>query len=258
MELIRLQKYLSRAGVCSRRKGEEYIQEGRVTVNGIVVTRLGTKVDPANDLIRWDGKLVHLHQEHIYIALNKPEGVVSSCDHPGEKTVVDLVHANQRVVPVGRLDKDTSGLLLMTNDGQMHHKLTHPSFDHEKEYEVTVDKNITDGALSKLARGLLLKGRRTRPAKVKRRSHRQFRITLQEGRNRQIRRMVRKVGCQVVQLSRIRIACIRLGALEPGQWRYLEEAEVEESANTNRKREGGCIDMRNSRVIQHEVRSKID
>ena len=129
---------------------------------------------------------------------------------------------------MGRLDKDTTGLLLLTNDGQMHHKLSHPSFDHEKEYEVTVDKNITDGALSKLAKGLPLMGRRTRPAKVTRLSSRRFRITLQEGRNRQIRRMVRKVGYGVIRLSRIRIACIRLGALEPGQWRYLEEAELEE------------------------------
>ncbi len=199
-----------------------------MTVNGVVVTRLGTKVDPANDLIRWDGKLVHLRQEHVYIALNKPEGVVSSCEQPGEKTVIDLVHTDHRLVPVGRLDKDTTGLLLLTNDGQMHHKLSHPSFDHEKEYEVTVDKNITDGALNKLAKGLPLMGRRTRPAKVTRLSARRFRITLQEGRNRQIRRMVRKVGYGVIRLSRIRIACIRLEELEPGQWRYLEEAELEE------------------------------
>jgi len=228
MEQIRLQKYLSQAGVCSRRKGEEYIRQGRVTVNGVVVSRLGAKVDPANDLVRWDGKLVQLSRQHVYIALNKPEGVVSSCDHPGEKTVVDLVGVEQRVFPVGRLDKDTTGLLLMTNDGQMHHKLTHPSFDHEKEYEVTVEKDITDGALNKMARGLPLMGKRTRQAKVKRLSTRRFRITLQEGRNRQIRRMVRKVGSRVVLLKRIRIACIRLGALQPGQWRYLDKAELEE------------------------------
>lgn len=227
MNAIRLQKYLSMAGICSRRKGEEFIRQGRVTVNGVVVTKLGTRVDPANDLVRWDGKLVQLVQKRVYIALNKPVGVVSSCDHPGEKTVVDLVDVSQRVYPVGRLDKDTTGLLLMTNDGRLHHTLSHPSFDHEKEYEVTVEKNITDGALQKLARGLPLQGRRTRRAKVKRLSPNRFRIILQEGRNRQIRRMVRKVGGRVASLNRIRIDCIRLGDLPPGQWRHLDEREVQ-------------------------------
>ena len=226
MNLIRLQKYLSQAGVCSRRKGEEFIRQGRVTVNGVVVTKLGTRVDPAGDMVRWDGKLVQFHGESVYIALNKPEGVVSSCDHPGEKTVVDLVRVDQRVYPVGRLDKDSTGLLLMTNDGRLHHSLSHPSFDHEKEYEVTVEKHITDGALNKLARGLSLQGKRTRRAKVKRLSPQRFRIILQEGRYRQIRRMVRKVGWRVVLLNRVRIACIHLGALQPGQWRYLDTEEV--------------------------------
>ena len=225
---MRLQKYLSRAGVCSRRKGEVYIQQGRVTVNGVVVTRLGTKVDPASDLVRCDGKLVQPRRQRVYIALNKPEGVVSSCDQPGEKTVLDLVNSDQRVVPVGRLDKDTVGLLLLTNDGQLHHRLTHPSFDHEKEYEVTLEKSISDGALSKIARGLPLMGRRTRPAKVERISPRRFRITLREGRNRQIRRMVRKVGGRVVLLNRTRIACIKIGSLPAGQWRHLEKHEVEQ------------------------------
>ena len=227
MDPMRLQKFLSRAGICSRRKGEELIREGRVTVNGVVVTRLGTKVDPHTDLVRWDGKLVHLREDPVYIALNKPEGVVSSCDHPGEKTVIDLLSIEQRVYPIGRLDKDTTGLLLLTNDGRLHHTLSHPSFDHEKEYDVTVEKNITDGALKKLARGLPMMGTRTRPAKVKRLSSRQFRITLQEGRNRQIRRMVRKVGGRVSRLDRIRIACIELEGLQPGQWRYLEKNEIE-------------------------------
>ena len=228
MEKIRLQKFLSRAGVCSRRKGELFIQQGRVTVNGVAVTELGTRVDPDNDLVRLDGKLVHLHRKQVYIALNKPEGVVSSCNHPGEKTVVDLVAVGERIYPVGRLDKDSSGLLLLTNDGRLHHTLSHPSFDHEKEYEVTVEKNITDGALKKMAQGLPLMGTRTRPAKVKRQSARRFCITLQEGRNRQIRRMVRKVGGRVLRLERIRIACIRLAGLQPGQWRYLEKEEIEE------------------------------
>ena len=228
MDKIRLQKFLSQAGVCSRRKAEELIRQGRMTVNGVVVTQLGTKVDPAVDMVRLDGRLVQSGQKLVYIALNKPQGVVSSCDHPGEKTVVDLVAVEQRVYPVGRLDKDSTGLLLITNDGKLHHGLSHPRFDHEKEYDVTVEKSITDGALKKLARGLPLKERRTRPATVQRLSARRFRITLQEGRNRQIRRMVRKVGGRVVGLNRIRIACIELGQLQPGQWRYLEKRELEQ------------------------------
>ena len=227
MEPIRLQKYLAQAGVCSRRKGEQFIREGRIAVNGRVVTQLGTKVDPAVDRVSCDGRPVPFDQQPLYIALNKPRGVVSSCEHPGEKTVVDLVDVGQRVFPVGRLDKDTTGLLLLTNDGRLHHILSHPRFDHEKEYDVTLEDSITEGALKKLAQGLPLMGRRTRPAKVKRISARRFRITLQEGRNRQVRRMVRKVGGRVVALSRTRIACIKLGALQPGQWRYLEDAEVE-------------------------------
>ena len=228
MDKIRLQKFLSQAGVCSRRKGEMFITAGRVTVNGVVTDELGSRVDPHNDIVRLDGKLVRLRRRSITVALNKPEGIVSSCDHRGEKTVVDLVKTDQRLYPVGRLDKDSTGLLLLTNDGQLHHRLTHPRFDHEKEYEVAVENIITDGALQKLARGLPLQGRRTRRAKVKRLSPRSFRITLQEGRNRQIRRMVRKVGGRVVHLTRIRIACIKLGELGPGQWRYLEKSEMQQ------------------------------
>ena len=134
---MRLQKYLSSAGFCSRRKGEEYIRDGRVKVNGVTVTELGSKVDPQNDRVEVDQKLVQTDQKKIYIALNKPREYVTSCDHPGEKIVLDLVDIPERIYPVGRLDKDSTGLLLLTNDGRLHHRLSHPSFDHEKEYEVT-------------------------------------------------------------------------------------------------------------------------
>lgn len=228
MELMRLQKFLSAAGVCSRRRGEEYILKGRVAVNGKAVTRLGTKVDPLRDRVAVDGvEIEWTGKRSVYIALNKPEGYVTSCDHPGEMTVIDLVDIDERIFPVGRLDKESTGLLLLTNDGRIHHRLSHPSFDHEKEYEVTVAEPMADGALQKLAEGISLKGTRTRPATVRRLSSRRFRITLKEGRNRQIRKMVGKVGNRVVSLNRIRVDTIRLGRLGKGKWRYLSPAEIE-------------------------------
>lgn len=226
MPQMRLQKFLSAAGVCSRRKGEEYIQAGRVTVGGQVVHELGTKVDPEQDRVAVDGRPVTLPDTHVYLALNKPAGFVTSCRHPGEKTVIDLVDIPRRVYPVGRLDKDSTGLLLLTDDGALHHRLSHPSFDHEKQYRVTVAQPVSEGALEKLARGMPLMGTRTRPAEVERLSSRRFRITLKEGRNRQIRRMVRKIGNRVVRLERVRIAGIELGNLRPGRWRYLTEKEI--------------------------------
>ena len=228
MPLMRLQKFLSAAGVCSRRKGEAYIKAGRVAVNNQIVVELGTKVDPAADLVQVDGKPVQSSQPLIYIALNKPQEYVTSCRHPGEKIVLDLVDIPQRVYPIGRLDKDSTGLLLLTNDGRLHHTLSHPSFDHEKEYDVTVTQPISDGALRKLARGLPMMETQTRPARVQRISARRFRIVLQEGKNRQVRRMVRKVGNQVAGLERIRVANIKLGRLAPGAWRYLSDREKRE------------------------------
>ena len=226
MALMRLQKYLSAAGLCSRRKGEELIQEGRISVNGIVVSELGTKVDPDLDMVEADGKVIHLRQKLIYIALNKPKEHVTSCSQKGEKIVLDLVDQPERIYPVGRLDKDSTGLLLLTNDGRLHHKLSHPSFDHEKEYIVTLVKPIPDGALNHMARGLPMMGTKTRAARVKRISARRFRIVLQEGKNKQIRRMVRKVGNQVADLKRIRIAHVKLGRLPSGAWRHLAKAEL--------------------------------
>jgi 23S rRNA pseudouridine2605 synthase/23S rRNA pseudouridine2604 synthase len=222
---IRIQKYLSSAGVCSRRKAESYIRAGRVHVNGKPVTVLGTKIDPHKDRIEVDGKPVGAPAQKIYIALNKPKGYVTSCDHPGEALVVDLVDLPDRIYPIGRLDKDSVGLLLLTNDGRLHHRLSHPSFDHEKAYEVTVQHPIDDGVLAHLSQGVVLKGVKTRPARVERLSGRRFRIVLKEGRNRQIRRMVSKMGHKVVRLKRIRVANIRLGNLPAGAWRHLSAAE---------------------------------
>jgi len=227
MSEMRLQKFLSSAGVCSRRKGEEFIVAGKVSVNGKIITELGTKIDPARDQVEVDGQVIKPTDEFIYIALNKPGDYVTSCSHPGEKIVVDLVDISERIYPVGRLDKDSTGLLLLTNDGRIHHRLSHPSFDHEKEYDVSVARPISDGALQKMRAGLPLMGTRTRPARVARISARRFRIVLQEGRNRQIRRMVRKVGNKVTRLQRIRVAGIKLGKLASGKWRHLSQSEKE-------------------------------
>jgi 23S rRNA pseudouridine2605 synthase/23S rRNA pseudouridine2604 synthase len=227
MAEMRLQKFLSGAGICSRRKGEEYIKAGWVKVNGTIVTELGVKVDPDKDLVEVDHDAIRSDTAPIYIALNKPKGYVSSCYQQDEKIVLDLLDISERVYPVGRLDKDSTGLLLLTNDGHLHHRLSHPSFNHEKAYEVTVANPLPEGALRKLADGLPMMGTRTRPARVKRISARRFRIILQEGKNRQIRRMVRKVGNQVVDLKRIRIANIKLGRLPIGQWRHLTKNEID-------------------------------
>jgi pseudouridine synthase len=226
MALMRLQKFLSAAGVCSRRKGEEYIQSGKITVNGKVVTQLGSKVDPDIDLIEYQGKLVEIRQKEVYIALHKPKGYVTSCNQKNEKIVLDLVAVTERVYPVGRLDKDSTGLLLLINDGSLHQKLSHPSFDHEKEYDVCVASPITGKDLQRLSEGISILGRMTRPAIVTRRSEKRFQIILQEGRNRQIRRMVEKIGNRVTKLKRTRFAGILLGSLKVGGWRYLTKNEI--------------------------------
>lgn len=225
---MRLQKFLAHAGVCSRRRGEALIREGRVAVNGEVVTEMGTTVDPGRDRVAVDGREVALEVENVYLALNKPAGYVTSCRHAGKRVVVDLVDVPQRVYPVGRLDEESTGLLLLTNDGRVHHRLSHPSFDHEKEYVVTADDVLSDADLERLRRGVPVLGRPTRPATVVRLGPDRFRIVLREGRNRQIRRMVEVLGRRVTALERVRVANVRLGRLAPGRWRSLRRDEVTE------------------------------
>ena len=228
MTQIRLQKYLAQAGVCSRREGERLILDGRVAINGGVVTELGTRVDPETDRVAVDGNPVGSSEALVYILLNKPPGYISSCRHRSEKIVLDLVDIDSRIYPVGRLDKDSEGLLLLTNDGRLHLRLSHPSFDHEKEYDVTVSHPVSDADLQKMASGIDLSGRLTRPARVRRLSAKRFRIVLQEGRNRQIRRMLGLLNHEVIQLRRTRMAGIRLGGLPHGAWRHLTDKEKED------------------------------
>ena len=225
---MRLQKYLAYAGLCSRRKAEEYMSSGRVKVNGKIVKVLGSQIDPQSDIVLFDETRIILKQDSkkIYIALNKPEGYVSTCARQNSKIVMDLIDIDKRIYPVGRLDKNSKGLILLTNDGELHHKLSHPSFDHEKEYLVTTINPISDKALKHMAQGMVIDNRKTRKAGIKRISERQFKIILKEGRNRQIRKMIEQCGNAVKSLQRIRIANIILGRLKEGSWRYLSQKEI--------------------------------
>ena len=226
MEPVRLQKFLSMAGFCSRRKGEVFITQGKVQVNGQIVTELGTKIDPVNDHVEVNGQRLRQQEKPIYIALNKPKGYITSCEQKGEPIVIDLIDIPQRIYPVGRLDKDSTGLLLLTSDGELHHRLLHPSFDHEKEYIVTTTLPMSAESLAIMRKGMVIQGQKTRSAKVKRLSGHQFMIQLKEGRNRQIRRMVRKLRNHVSRLKRIRVAGVHLGDLTEGSWRHLTEREI--------------------------------
>lgn len=205
-----------------------------MSVNDSVVTELGTKIDPEKDQIEVDDTRIVMDQDPIYIAMNKPKGYITTCrrNRPDERIVVDLIDIPVRVYPIGRLDKDSTGLLLLTNDGRLHHRLSHPSFDHEKEYEVRVTDPIPEGALRSMAKGVPMMGTKTRPADIEKINPRTFRIVLKEGKNRQIRRMVRKVGNRVADLKRIRISNVKIGNLAEGNWRHLTEEEKGELLKT--------------------------
>lgn len=227
----RLQKLLSAAGLCSRRRGEEYIEAGRVTVNG-TPARLGDRADPARDEIRLDGRLV-APAKTVCLLLNKPRGYVTTLsDEKGRRTVADLVKTcGTRVYPVGRLDLDSEGLLLLTNDGALAQRLTHPGQEVEKTYHVWVQGPVEDAA-ARLSQVTDLEGEPIRPARVSllRRSGNRARlsVTIHEGKNRQVRRMCAACGLTVERLRRVREHTLSLGDLPPGKWRYLTEEELAE------------------------------
>jgi 23S rRNA pseudouridine2605 synthase len=222
----RLQKILAQAGLGSRRTSEDLIAEGRVTVNGEVAT-LGTRADPEHDEIEVDGARIGVRQGLAHYLLNKPAGVVTTASDPqGRPTVVSLVPAEPRVYPVGRLDVDTEGLLVLTNDGELAHRLTHPSFGVDKEYLADVEGTPSRGALRRLREGVDLDDGPTAPARVSLLGDHTVRITIHEGRNRQVRRMCATVGHPVRRLVRVRIGPLADHRLPPGEWRALTQAEV--------------------------------
>ncbi len=222
----RLQKVLARSGLASRRVCEDLIAEGRVTVNGEVAD-LGRRVDPVADIVEIDGALVPTAPGLVYYLLNKPAGVVTTAaDTHGRPTVVALVPSEPRVFPVGRLDADTEGLLLLTNDGELTHRLTHPSFGVEKEYLASVTGDPTPAALRRLREGVELEDGPTAPARVSRLDAGLLRITIHEGRNRQVRRMCEAIGHPVTRLVRSRIGTLADRRLKPGEWRVVTPDEV--------------------------------
>ena len=231
MEEMRLQKYLAMAGVASRRAAEEIILSGRVKVNGEKCTVLGTKVTEA-DTVAVDGEIVKIEDKKYYIMLNKPVGYVTTVsDEEGRPTVMDLItDISQRVYPVGRLDINTEGLLLMSNDGDFTYKITHPKHKLDKTYEVWVSGNAQPNAIKKLEQGVYIDGKKTYPAVVDVIDHGPksavLSITIHEGRNRQVRKMCASVGFKVMGLKRVSEGGLILGNLPVGKWRHLGETEV--------------------------------
>ncbi|MGD2050186.1 MAG: pseudouridine synthase, partial [Chloroflexota bacterium] len=229
---VRLQKLLAQAGFGSRRNCETLIASGRVFVNG-ERAHLGQKADPNRDRIEIDGKRIELTSP-IYIKLNKPKGVISSTTdelNQGRKTIMDLVQISEHLFPVGRLDKQSEGLMLLTNDGTLTHRLTHPRYQHEKVYEVILDGNVPAEALQQWRRGIFLEGRKTAPASIEVLEQlpdsTKLQVRLREGRKRQIRKIAAQLGFPVKRLNRLQIGPLKLGDLNPGEWRHLTDQEVE-------------------------------
>ena len=233
---IRLQKFMSQAGIASRRAAEEIIIAGKVKVNGRVAG-IGDKVDPVRDKITVSGKRVINTSKKMYIMLHKPRGYVTTMsDEQGRKCVAQLIEdAPERLFPIGRLDRDSEGLLLMTNDGEFANSLTHPSKHVTKSYRVTVREKVTDDIIDTLCTGVSLDGKMTQPADVhiieKGDNRTVLYFTITEGRNRQIRRMCEFVGLKVIRLKRVEIAGVKLGMLPVGKWRELNEKEMKHLTN---------------------------
>lgn len=230
---MRLNKYIAECGVASRRGADGLIEEGRIKVNGKSVTQPGTVIDEDNDTVLLDGKKIERVRRSIYLMLNKPKGCVSTVkDDKGRKTVLDYIDINdKRLFPIGRLDYDSEGLLLLTNDGDLAFKLTHPSHDIPKTYIAKVEGEVPESDLSVLRKGIVLDGIQTHRAKIKLLEYNEgisrLEVTIYEGRNRQVRRMFESIGKQVVFLKRTGIGDLRLGGLSRGTYRYLTEKEIQ-------------------------------
>ncbi len=226
-ETMRLQKYMSQAGICSRRKAEEYILAGEVLVNG-QVAQIGQSVDPELDKVELGNKAITEQKNFVYYKIHKPRGIETTCAQSDGQAIVDIMDVPERVFPVGRLDKESTGLILMTNDGRMTNYLTHPKYEHEKEYVVEVFGPITDRQLDAMAEGMFILGSQTKEARVRRISSWTFSIVLTEGKNRQIRRMVEKLGGKVKKLKRIRVENIELWKMPVWVYKHLSKWEKNE------------------------------
>ncbi len=221
---MRLNKYISETGACSRREADKWIEQGRVTCNGVPAV-LGTQVSDGDEVCI-DGQPLGAKKQHIYLALNKPVGITCTSESHVERNIIDLIGHPERIFPVGRLDKESEGLILLTNDGDIVNEILRVENNHEKEYIVTVERPITDLSLDILASGVRIMGEMTRPCRVERVNRQSFRIILTQGLNRQIRRMCSALGYQVRRLQRVRIMHIHLGQMGVGKWRNLTPAEL--------------------------------
>jgi 23S rRNA pseudouridine2604 synthase len=221
---MRLNKHISESGIASRREADAWIAAGRVTVNG-ATGALGTQVKTGDEILV-DGRPLPARGKPLYIALNKPRGITSTTERDVPGNIVDFVGHRERIFPIGRLDKDSEGLILLTNDGDIVNEILRVEHGHEKEYVVTVEPPVTDNFLSMMAKGVRIGGEKTKPCTVTRTGRDEFRMVLTQGLNRQIRRMCSALGWRVKRLVRIRIMHIRLGTLESGRWRELSDAEV--------------------------------
>ncbi|MGQ0384669.1 MAG: pseudouridine synthase [Gammaproteobacteria bacterium] len=221
---MRLNKFISESGIASRREADAWIAAGRVTVNGRQ-GELGTQVEDG-DAVRVDGRPLPARRRAIYLALNKPRGITCTTERDVRGNILDFVRHRERIFPIGRLDKDSEGLILLTNDGDIVNEILRAEHGHEKEYEVTVDRPVTPAFLSMMAAGVRIGGEKTRPCTIARTGPASFRIVLTQGLNRQIRRMCSALGWRAQALRRVRIMHIRLGALATGRWRELTDAEV--------------------------------
>jgi 23S rRNA pseudouridine2604 synthase len=223
---IQINKYISNSGFCSRREAEKLIEQARVTINDEMVL-LTARVFPG-DVVAIDGEKIKNKQKPIYIALNKPVGVTSTTDETDKSNIIRFMNHPKRIFPVGRLDKDSEGLILLTNDGDIVNKILRAGNNNEKEYVVSVDKELTPEMIRQMGGGVKILGERTKPCYIRQEAPRKFRIILKQGLNRQIRRMCAEFGYKVKDLKRIRIMHIQLGNLAVGKWRYLTPAEVEQ------------------------------
>lgn len=226
VDRLRINKWISETGFCSRREADKLVEGGQVTINGALAV-LGSQVQDGDE-VRVKGELVSVHRGHVYLALNKPVGITSTTESHIEGNIVDFVGHKERIFPIGRLDKDSEGLILLTNDGDIVNRILRAEGRHEKEYVVTIDQPVTPMFLKGMSEGVRILGSMTLPCKVAKVGERTFRIILTEGKNRQIRRMCSAFGYKVRRLQRLRIMNIQLGSLPVGKWRDLSREELQQ------------------------------